>query len=312
VAQLKRHSVLPGFGLSLGYTLFYLSAIVLLPLLALVLKTMRLSWHDFVTTVTDPEVMAAYRVSFGASFIAALINAVLGLVVAWVLVRYQFFGKRFLDAIIDLPFALPTAVAGIALATLYAKNGWIGHLVPARTISISHPHLIWSLSWKLPLIHISHQGSVISQFYFQGTQLAYTWSGIVLALTFIGMPFVVRTIQPVLQDLDPELEEAASSLGAGRWMVFRRVIFPELWPPLVTGFSLSFARAVGEYGSVIFIAGNMPMRTEIAPLLIVKKLESYEYSQATAIAVVMLLASFIILLLVSLLQKWTAGKGARR
>jgi sulfate transport system permease protein len=277
VPQLKRHSVLPGFGLSMGYTLFYLSAIVLLPLVALVLKTMQLTWREFFTTVTDPEVIAAYRVSFGASFVAALINAVMGLMVAWVLVRYRFFGKRFLDALIDLPFALPTAVAGISLATLYAKNGWAGHLL-------------------LPL----------------GIKIAYTWSGIVLALTFIGMPFVVRTIQPVLQDLDPELEEAASSLGAGRWLVFRRVIFPELWAPLLTGFSLSFARAVGEYGSVIFIAGNMPMRTEIAPLLIVKKLESYQYSQATAIAVVMLVASFVILFLVSLLQKWTEGKGARR
>jgi sulfate transport system permease protein len=277
VAQLKRHSVLPGFGLSLGYTLFYLSAIVLLPLAALVLKAMQLSWREFFTTVTDPEVLAAYRVSFGASFVAALINAFLGLMVAWVLVRYRFFGKRFLDAMIDLPFALPTSVAGIALATLYAKNGWVGHML-------------------LPL----------------GIRVAYTWLGIVLALTFIGMPFVVRTIQPVLQDLDPELEEAASSLGAGRWLIFRRVVFPELWAPLLTGFSLSFARAVGEYGSVIFIAGNMPMRTEIAPLLIVKKLEAYEYSQATAIAVVMLVASFVILLLVSLLQKWTEGKGVRR
>ncbi len=277
MAQFKRHSVLPGFGLSLGYTLFYLSAIVLLPLTALVLKTMRLTWGEFVHTVTDREVIAAYRVSFGASFIAALINAVLGLMVAWVLVRYRFFGKRIMDAMIDLPFALPTAVAGIALATLYAPNGWIGRLLA--------PY---------------------------GVKIAYTWWGIVLALTFIGMPFVVRTIQPVLQDLDPELEEAAASLGAGRWLIFRRVVFPELWPPLLTGFSLSFARAVGEYGSVIFIAANIPMKTEIAPVLIVSKLEQNQYAQATAIAVVMLVASFIILLLVSQLQKWTAGKGAGR
>ena len=211
MAQLKRHSVLPGFGLSLGYTLFYLSAIVLLPLAALVLKTMHLSWGQFMATVTDPEVVAAYRVSFGASFVAAMINAVIGLLVAWVLVRYRFFGKRFLDAMIDLPFALPTAVAGIALTTLYAKNGWIGRLLD-------------------PL----------------GIRVAYTWTGIVLALTFIGMPFVVRTIQPVLQDLDPEVEEAAASLGAGRWLIFRRVVFPELWSPLLTGFSLSLARAPWE------------------------------------------------------------------
>jgi sulfate transport system permease protein len=277
VAQLKRHSVLPGFGLSLGYTLFYLSAIVLLPLAALMLKTMRLTWGQFMTTVTDPEVMAAYRVSFGASFVAAIINAFIGLLVAWVLVRYRFFGKRFLDAMIDLPFALPTAVAGIALTTLYAKNGWIGHLL--------HP---------------------------LGIRVAYTWTGIVLALTFIGMPFVVRTIQPVLQDLDPEVEEAAASLGAGRWLIFRRVVFPEIWPPLLTGFSLSFARAVGEYGSVIFISANIPMKTEIAPVMIVKKLEEFQYSQATAIAVVMLVASFVILLMVSLLQKLTAGRGVRQ
>jgi sulfate transport system permease protein len=277
VAQLKRHSVLPGFGLSLGYTLFYLSAIVLLPLAALMLKTMRLTWGQFMTTVTDPEVMAAYRVSFGASFVAAIINAFIGLLVAWVLVRYRFFGKRFLDAMIDLPFALPTAVAGIALTTLYAKNGWIGHLLD-------------------PL----------------GIRVAYTWTGIVLALTFIGMPFVVRTIQPVLQDLDPEVEEAAASLGAGRWLIFRRVVFPEIWPPLLTGFSLSFARAVGEYGSVIFISANIPMKTEIAPVMIVKKLEEFQYSQATAIAVVMLVASFVILLMVSLLQKLTAGRGVRQ
>ncbi len=277
MAQLKRHSVLPGFGLSLGYTLFYLSAIVLLPLSALVVMTMRLTWRQFLHTVTDPQVMAAYRVSFGASFFAAILNAIFGLMVAWVLVRYQFFGKRMMDAMIDLPFALPTAVAGIALATLYAPNGWIGRLLA--------PH---------------------------GIRIAYTWWGILLALTFIGMPFVVRTVQPVLQDLNPELEEAAASLGAGRWLIFRRVVFPEIWPPLLTGFSLSFARAVGEYGSVIFISNNLPMKTEIAPVLIVSKLEVHQYPQATAIAVVMLLASFIILLLVSQLQKWTAGKGAGR
>jgi sulfate transport system permease protein len=273
--RLKQHSVLPGFGLSLGYTVFYLSAIVLIPLAALALKTMQLTWHEFWTTVTSARVIASYRVSFGASFFAALINAAIGLLIAWVLVRYRFFGKKIIDAMIDLPFALPTAVAGITLTQLYTPNGWIGRLLAPMGIRVTERFL-----------------------------------GIVIAMTFIGLPFVVRTIQPVLQDLDAEIEEAAASLGAGRWLAFRRVIFPEVWPALLTGFSLAFARSVGEYGSVIFIAGNMPMKTEIAPLLIVTKLEQYEYSQATAIALVMLIASFVMLFLISLLQKWTAAKGA--
>jgi sulfate/thiosulfate transport system permease protein len=275
--RLKRYSVLPGFGLSLGYTVFYLSIVVLIPLAALATKTMQLSWHEFYATVTSPRVIASYRVSFGASFIAALINAGIGLLVAWVLVRYRFFGKRIIDAMIDLPFALPTAVAGIALTQLYTPNGWIGRLLTPMGIRVTE-----------------------------------RFTGIVIALTFIGLPFVVRTIQPVLQDLDGEIEEAAASLGAGRWLTFRRVIFPELWPALLTGFSLAFARSVGEYGSVIFIAGNLPMKTEIAPLLIVTKLEEYEYSQATAIALVMLIASFVLLFLISLLQKWTVATGGRR
>jgi sulfate transport system permease protein len=275
--RLKRYSTLPGFGLSLGYTVFYLSVVVLIPLAALATETMHLSWHEFYGTVTSPRVIASYRVSFGASFIAALINAGIGLLVAWVLVRYRFFGKRIIDAMIDLPFALPTAVAGIALTQLYTPKGWIGQ-------------------WLTPM----------------GIRVTERFTGIVVALTFIGLPFVVRTIQPVLQDLDGELEEAAASLGAGRWLTFRRVIFPEVWPALLTGFSLAFARSVGEYGSVIFIAGNLPMKTEIAPLLIVTKLEEYEYSQATAIALVMLIASFVLLLLISLLQKWTAAGGVKR
>jgi sulfate transport system permease protein len=251
--------------------------VVLIPLAALATKTMQLSWHEFYATVTSPRVIASYRVSFGASFIAALINAGIGLLVAWVLVRYRFFGKRIIDAMIDLPFALPTAVAGIALTQLYTPNGWIGRLLTPMGIRVTE-----------------------------------RFTGIVIALTFIGLPFVVRTIQPVLQDLDGEIEEAAASLGAGRWLTFRRVIFPELWPALLTGFSLAFARSVGEYGSVIFIAGNLPMKTEIAPLLIVTKLEEYEYSQATAIALVMLIASFVLLFLISLLQKWTVATGGRR
>jgi sulfate transport system permease protein len=270
---------LPGFGLSLGYTLFYLSAIVLLPLSALVFQTMHLTWRQFIDTVTSDRVLAAYKVSFGTSLVAAILNSAIGLLVAWVLVRYRFFGKRIVDALIDLPFALPTAVAGIALTTLFSSNGWLGRLLD-------------------PL----------------GIHIAYHRAGIVVALVFIGIPFVVRTIQPVLQDLDPEMEEAAASLGANRWIVVRRVVFPELWPAILTGFSLAFARGVGEYGSVIFISANIPMKTEIAPVLIVGHLESGQgdYAQATAIALVMLIASFVMLFLISLFQKWTAGKGVRR
>lgn len=276
MAQFKAHSVLPGFNLALGYTLLYLSLIVLVPLSALFFKTATLGWGGFWEVASSDRVLSALRVTFVTSFAAALVNVVFGLIVAWVLVRYRFFGKRVVDALVDLPFALPTAVAGITLATLYAPNGWIGQYFAAQDIKI-----------------------------------AYTPLGIVVALTFIGLPFVVRTVQPVLEDVEAEVEEAAASLGAGRWAVFRRVIFPALYPALLTGFALAFARAIGEYGSVIFIAGNMPYISEIAPLLIVAKLEQYDYAGATAIAVLMLLISFGFLLAINALQWWTSRRGAR-
>ena len=257
-------SPLPGFGLALGFTLLYLALMVMIPLSTVFLKTASLTWAEFWATVSGPRALAAYRLSLGASFIAASINVVFGLLVAWVLERYEFPGRRLIDAMVDLPFALPTAVAGIALATVYAKNGWMGR-------------------WLDPL----------------GIEVAYTPLGVVVALTFIGLPFVVRTVQPVLADLDPEVEEAAASLGAGRAQTFRRVIFPELLPAAMTGFVLAFARALGEYGSVIFIAGNMPMRSEITPLLIMIKLEQYDYAGATAIAMVFLLVSFSLLLAIN-------------
>jgi sulfate/thiosulfate transport system permease protein len=259
-------SVLPGFGLSLGFTLLYLALLILIPLSTVFLRSATLTWTAFWETVTGPRALAAYRLSLGAAFIAASINAVFGLLVAWVLERYRFPGKRLVDAIVDLPFALPTAVAGIALATLYAKNGWIGR-------------------WLDPL----------------GIEVAYTPLGVVVALTFIGLPFVVRTVQPVLADFDPEVEEAAASLGANRLQTFRRVMFPELLPALMTGFVLAFARAMGEYGSVIFIAGNMPMKSEITPLLIMIKLEQFDYAGATAVALVFLIFSFSLLLLINFL-----------
>ena len=263
-------TILPGFGLSLGFTLAYLGLIVLVPLSAAFLRTAGMSWHDFVEAVASPRVVAAYRLTFGASLAAGLVNMVFGLVVAWVLVRYSFPGKKIIDALVDLPFALPTAVAGIALTSLYAPNGWMGR-------------------WLAPL----------------GLKVAFTWTGVFVALTFIGLPFVVRTLQPVLQELEPEIEEAASTLGANRLQTVIRIILPELAPSLLTGFALAFARALGEYGSVVFISGNMPMKTEIVPLLIITKLEQYDYRGATAIAVVMLVASFVLLLLINLLQKWS-------
>ncbi len=281
----KKHSVLPGFNLSLGYTLLYLSIIVLLPLSALIFKTAEMEWLDFWSTVSDPRVVASYQLTFGASLIAALINLVFGLLVAWVLVRYSFPGKRLIDAMVDLPFALPTAVAGIALATLYAPNGWVGQ-------------------------HFAEEG--VFGALFGEIKLAFTPIGIVIALTFISLPFVVRTVQPVLEDLEIELEEAASSLGANRWQIFSKIILPTIWPALLTGFTLAFARAIGEYGSVVFIAGNMPMVSEITPLLIISKLEQFDYRGATAIAVVMLGASFVMLLLINLLQWWTAKRLGRR
>ncbi|MBO9605941.1 MAG: sulfate ABC transporter permease subunit CysT [Paenibacillaceae bacterium] len=268
----KERSILPGFGLSLGFTVLYLGLIVLIPLAAIFVKTSSLSWEQFWHTVTDDRVIASYKLSFGASLIGAVINAVFGFIVAWVLVRYEFPGKRFIDALVDLPFALPTAVAGIALTAIYAPRGWIGSLME-------------------PL----------------GIKTAYSPLGIVIALTFIGIPFVVRTVQPVLQELDKDIEEAAVSLGARRWTIFRRVIFPEVLPALITGFAIAFARAVGEYGSVVFISGNMPMKTEIAPLLIMTKLEQFDYAGATAIALVMLVLSFVLLLIVNLLQ-WRANR----
>ncbi|URI10053.1 sulfate ABC transporter permease subunit CysT [Aquincola tertiaricarbonis] len=266
---LKRHSVLPGFDITLGFTLLYLSLIVLIPLSAAFLKTFTLTWPAFWEAVASPRVVASYRLTFGASFAAAVLNGFFGLVIAWVLVRYEFPGKRIIDALVDLPFALPTAVAGIALTAIYATNGWIGQ-------------------YLAPL----------------GIKVSFTPLGVFVALVFIGLPFVVRTLQPVLEDLHKEVEEAAATLGASRAQTFRRVIFPILMPALLTGFALAFARALGEYGSVIFIAGNMPMISEITPLLIITKLEQYDYAGATAIAVVMLVISFVMLLLINLLQAW--------
>jgi sulfate transport system permease protein len=289
---LKQRSVLPGFGLSLGYTLLYLSLIVLVPLAAIVLKTMELSWADFWTAITRFDVVCALWLSFFASAIAAVINTIFGFGVAWVFVRYNFFGKRVLDAIIDLPFALPTAVAGIALTTLYANNGWIGSLL--AKMGLHYPWLAWS-GWAadglLPVKLVWYD------------KVAYSPIGIVVALTFIGLPFVVRTVQPVLADMTRDTEEAAASLGAGRWHTFWRVIFPEVWPALITGFALAFARAVGEYGSVVFISANLPLKTEIAPLMIIKKLEEYDYAGATSVAVVMLVLSFAMLLIINVLQR---------
>ena len=270
---LKRHSVLPGFDLALGFTLLYLGFIVLIPLSAAFLKTATMTWPAFLEAVSSPRVMASYRLTFGASAVAALLNAFFGLIVAWVLVRYEFPFKRLVDALVDLPFALPTAVAGIALTALYSQNGWIGQFLPFK--------------------------------------VSYTPLGVFVALTFIGLPFVVRTLQPVLEDLNHEVEEAAATLGANRWQTFTKVIFPVLTPALITGFALAFARALGEYGSVIFIAGNMPMVSEITPLLIITKLEQYDYQGATAIAVVMLVSAFSLLLAINGLQAWARAQQGR-
>jgi sulfate transport system permease protein len=269
--------VIPGFGLSLGFTLFYLALIVLVPLSAIFLKTSALTWGAFWSAVTSPRVMASYRLTFGASLVGALINVIFGGVVAWVLVRYKFPGKRLIDALVDLPFALPTAVAGITLTALYSSNGWIGQYLA-----------------KL------------------GMKVAFTPLGVVVALTFIGLPFVVRTVQPVLEESERELEEAAASLGASPLQTFIRVILPSILPALLTGFALAFARATGEYGSVIFIAGNIPMVSEITPLLIITKLEQYDYTGATAIAAVMLVASFVLLLAINLLQAWTRKRAGKK
>jgi sulfate transport system permease protein len=272
----RQYSVLPGFNLAMGFALTYLCLIVLIPFSAAFIKTATMTWPAFWDTVTSPRVVASYRLSFGAALAGAFVNALFGLIVAWVLVRYHFPGKRLVDALVDLPFALPTAVAGVALTAVYAQNGWIGSLLA-------------------PL----------------GIKVAFTPLGVFVALTFIGLPFVVRTVQPVLEDVEREVEEAAASLGANRWQTFGCVILPTILPALLTGFALAFARAVGEYGSVVFIAGNMPMVSEITPLIIITKLEQYDYAGATAVAVVMLVASFILLLLINLLQAWSQRRGAR-
>ena len=271
----RQHSILPGFGLAMGFTVFYLCLIVLIPLGAAFLKTFSMTWSHFWDTVTGPRALASYRLTLGASFAGAAINTLMGMIVAWVLVRYEFRGKSIVDALVDLPFALPTAVAGITLTALFAGNGWVGRFLE-------------------PL----------------GIKVAFTWLGVVVALTFIGLPFVVRTVQPVLQDLDPEIEEAAATLGASRWQAWKRVLFPELMPALLTGFALAFARAIGEYGSVVFISGNMPMKTEITPLLIVTKLAQFDYAGATALAVATLALSFVLLLFINLLQWWSRTRYA--
>lgn len=265
----KKMTVLPGFKLTIGYTILYISILILLPLSTLLWNTMQLSWADFWAVITDERVVASYKVTFGTALVAAIINVIFGTMIAWVLVRYDFFGKKLIDGLVDLPFALPTAVAGIALTSLYAPNGWIGQFLPF--------------------------------------QVAFTPLGIIVALTFIGLPFVVRTVQPVLENVGAEAEEASASLGASRLQTFTKVIFPELIPAILTGFTLAFSRALGEYGSVVFIAGNMPMETEITPLMIMTKLEQYDYAGATAIAIVMLVASFVILFVMNTIQ-WLVSR----
>ena len=274
VIAARGRQTLPGFGLTMGYSVLYLSLVVLIPLTALLFNSTGLTWGTMVDVATNPRVLASFRVSFLTAGAVALIDLFLGLLLAWVLVRYEFTGKRWFDAVIDLPFALPTAVAGVALTAIYAGNGWIGQFVE-------------------PL----------------GIQLAYSQVGITLALMFIGIPFVVRTVQPVLEELEAEVEEAAATLGAGRWRIFRAILLPDLIPPLLTGFALAFARGIGEYGSVVFISGNMPMKTEIAPLLIMAKLEQFDYAGATAVALLLLLISFILLLIINSLQRWSRKAG---
>ncbi|RXI96749.1 sulfate ABC transporter permease subunit CysT [Anaerobacillus alkaliphilus] len=273
--RFKEHSILPGFGLTFGFTMFYLGLIIILPLSMVFINTASMGWSDFWSTITEPRVVASYKLSFGSAFVAATINAVFGVLIAWVLVRYQFPGKAFIDGLVDLPFALPTAVAGIALTTLYTTNGWVGKYLDIF-----------------------------------GIKVAFTPLGVIVALTFIGLPFVVRIVQPVLINMDKEIEEASASLGANRWMTFRKVIFPLLIPAILTGFALAFARALGEYGSVVFIAGNLPMKTEITPLMIMTKLEQYDYEGATAIAAFMLVISFLMLFIINLIQWWSNKRHA--
>jgi sulfate transport system permease protein len=269
MSSFRQPSILPGFGLTLGFTTFFLGAIVLIPLAALVMKTATMGWQDFVDVLFAPRALASYRLTFGASMLAALMNSFFGFIIAWTLVRYEFPGRKFIDALIDMPFALPTAVSGIALTAVFAENGWIGqHLAP------------------------------------YGIKVAYTWIGVTVALTLIGLPFVVRSVQPALLEVQRDLEDAAETLGAGRFYIFRRIILPTVLPALATGFTLAFARAIGEYGSVIFIAGNLPMKTEITPLLIVIKLEQFDYAGAAALGFIMLVMSFAMLLSINLLQAW--------
>ncbi len=272
----RQPSILPGFGLTFGFTVFFLSSIVLLPLAALAFKTANLQWHEFYAILTDPRAVASYRLSFGAALLAASINAVFGFVVAWALVRYDFPGRRFIDAIIDLPFALPTAVSGIALATVFSPTGWLGVKLAAF-----------------------------------GVQVAYTWVGVVVALTLIGLPFVVRSVQPALAEAQRDLEEAAETLGAGPFTIFRRIILPAVLPALLTGFTMALARGIGEYGSVVFISGNLPMKTEITPLLIVIKLEQFDYHGAAALGFIMLVMSFVMLFAINLVQAWGRRRQTR-
>jgi len=275
MASFRQPSILPGFGLTLGFSIFFLSAIVLIPLAALVMKTATMGWGDFVAVLTNRQVQAAFRLSFGASFLAAVINGVFGFIIAWTLVRYEFPGRKLIDALIDMPFALPTAVSGIALTAVFAENGPLGQYLAAI-----------------------------------GIKVAYTWIGVVVALTLIGLPFVVRSVQPALLEVQRDLEDAAETLGAGRFTIFRRIILPTVVPALLTGFTMAFARGVGEYGSVIFIAGNLPNVSEIAPLLIIIRLEEFRYADATAIALVMLIASFVLLFIISGLQRWSERRSA--
>lgn len=307
--RLTKRSVIPGFGLTMGYTLLYLSLIVLIPLSALFIEAIKLDWSDFWRTVTSRRLMHAYKLTFGAALIAATVNAFFGFIVAWVLVRYRFPFKRIIDAMVDLPFALPTAVSGIALTVIYSPNGWIG-----RHFSIWNDSSLYA--WIAPkyaaLLAWLQAGPIhlITEIMPGDLSLkgAYSSLGVGIALTFIGLPFVVRTLQPALEELEPELEEAASSLGATRWQTFRRIILPAIMPALLTGFALSFARALGEYGSVVFIAGNLPYKTEIVTLMIMTSLSEHDYPSATAIAAVMLVASFVLLLLINVIQWWSTRR----
>jgi len=295
VKKIKHRRIIPGFGLSMGITITYLSVLILLPMAALTLKTIPMGWDQFWKDVWSPRVIESYKITFGASLIAALINFFMGGLAAWVLTRYNFFGRRLIDSMIDLPFALPTAVAGITLATIYAPNGWIGQYFAPESFLITHLNdaTLWIVGKEM---------------FPNGIAISFSEIGIVIALTFIGLPFIVRTVQPILEDLDQEVEEAAGCLGANRWQIATRVILPEVFPALITGFALAFARAIGEYGSVVFIAGNIPFKTEITPLLIITRLEQYDYAGATALGFSMLAISFVMLLIINILQHWNRSR----